>query len=117
MAETATQLTAEEFPCKTASCLLSPKLQILKVLSFDPEIIYLLLLVIAKLDKKSVCPFKIVSFFLSKRFHIIIEQSREPETMYLLSLETAMLVTNVLWPCKDASCFFSKKSQIRTVLS
>ena len=64
--------TGEVCPCKTVSCLLSKRFQILIVLSQEPEIIYLLSLVTAKLHTESVCPCKSASILFSKRFQILI---------------------------------------------
>ena len=67
-------LTELECPSKTVSCLFSKKFQILIVLSLDPEIIYLLSLVITIVLKEEVCPskcklkFDSIWFFISLIF-------------------------------------------------
>ena len=62
-------------------------------LSQEPEIIYLLSLVTAKVAIEEVCPFNLPTFF-SKRLHIIIVLSySQQEIIYLLSLATETVKT------------------------
>ena len=115
---TATLFTQFVCPFNTVSCRLSTRFQkihfsnrshILIVLSVEPEIMYLLSLVTARVNTEEVCPLNTFFCFLSNTLQILIELSfpygsPEQEMTYLLSLVSARFSTAEVCPFITVSC-------------
>ena len=88
------------WPCKTASCVLCWKFHILTVLSYEPEIMQSLSLVIAKLVTWPLWPCKTASCVFSWNC-IFLPCPAHTETIYLLSLVTAYRIN-----CRSIAFYF-----------
>ena len=111
------RLLMQQEVLSTSFCFFSKTLQILTVLSNDPEMMNLSLLTRITQETASLCPVKKVSCCLFLRFQIHKVLSFDAEIKYFLSLLIANAVNAELWPFTTISCFLSKKFQILIVLS